>query len=137
MKQNLLSKKIFLLLLFFPLVIFAQESITGTIKEASSGAPLPGVNVVVKGANNGTTSDFDGIFKLDVPSLIVTLVVSSVGSSEQEVEVVSNNAGTISLNDGVSLDEVVVVGNRTKPRSFLTSSINGRNINQYFCRYYL
>ncbi|MBV1923713.1 MAG: TonB-dependent receptor [Flavobacteriaceae bacterium] len=128
MKQNLLSKKILLLLLFFPLVIFAQESITGTITEASSGAPLPGANVVVKGTNNGTTSDFDGNFKLDVPSLPVTLVVSSVGSSNQEVEVASNNAGTISLNDGVSLDEVVIVGNRAKPRTVLTSLVPVDNI---------
>ena len=128
MKQNLLSKKILLLLLFFPLVIFAQETVTGTVTEASTNAPLPGASVVVKGTSNGTTSDFDGNFKLEVPSLPVTLVVSSVGSSEQEVEVTSNNAGTITLNDGVSLDEVVVVGNRTKPRTVLTSLVPVDNI---------
>jgi iron complex outermembrane receptor protein len=128
MKQNLLSKKILLVLLFFPLVIFAQESITGTITESSTNAPLPGASVVVKGTTNGASTDFDGNFKLEVPSLPVTLVISSVGSTEQEVEVTSNNAGTISLSDGVSLDEVVIVGNRAKPRTVLTSLVPVDNI---------
>ena len=128
MKQNLLLKKLLLLLLFFPLIALGQETIMGTVTEGSSGEPLPGANVLVKGTTTGTTTDFDGNFKLNVESLPVTIMVSSVGSTSQELEVASTESVTISLQDGVSLDEVVIVGNRTKPRTVLTSLVPVDNI---------
>ena len=109
-------------------IVSLQQLVSGTITEASSGLPLPSANIIVKGTSTGTTSDFDGNYKLSVDSFPVTLVVSSIGFTTQEIEV--NAAGTVdvALQDGVSLDEVVIVGNRSKPRTILDSPVPIDNI---------
>ena len=128
MKKSLLSKGYLLLVMLFPLAIFAQETVSGTITEASTNNPLPGANVIVKGTTTGTTSDFDGNFSLDVDSLPVTLVVSSVGFTTSEIEVTSTEPITFALQDGVALDEVLLLGNRAKPRTLLDSPVPIDNI---------
>lgn len=61
MKQNYFFKgKLLLLLLLFPLVAFAQETITGKVTQAGSNEPLSGANVLVKGTTTGTITNFDG-----------------------------------------------------------------------------
>jgi iron complex outermembrane receptor protein len=124
MKQKLLL----LLFAIFPLVAFSQETISGTVTEASNNTALSGANVLVKGTMTGTITDFDGKFTLTVDALPVTLVVSSLGSKTTEFEVSSTQSVTIALAAGVSLDEVVVVGNRSKPRTVLTSLVPIDNI---------
>jgi len=122
MKQNNFTRRnLLFLLLIFPLITFAQETITGTVTQASSNEPLSGANVLVKGSTNGTITDFDGNFSLSVDSLPVTLEISSTGSTTTEIEVNSTGPVMISLQEGVALDEVVLVGNRSKPRTVLTS----------------
>lgn len=129
MKQNdFFKRKFLLLLLLLPLVAFAQETITGTVTQAGTNEPLSGANVLVKGTTSGTITDFDGNFSLTVDSLPVTLEVSSTGSTTTDMEVSSTQAVTISLAEGVSLDEVVLVGNRSKPRTVLTSLVPIDNI---------
>jgi iron complex outermembrane receptor protein len=129
MKQNnFLKRKFLFLLLFMPLFAFAQETITGTVTQTGSNEPLSGANVLVKGTVIGTITDFDGNFSLTVDSLPVTLEVSSTGSTTTDLEVNSTQAVTISLSEGVSLDEVVLVGNRSKPRTVLTSLVPIDNI---------
>jgi iron complex outermembrane receptor protein len=129
MKQNNFFKRNFLvLLLLLPLVAFAQETITGTVNQAGTNEPLSGANVLVKGTTSGTITDFDGNFSLTVDSLPVTLEVSSTGSETTAMEVSSTQAVTISLAEGVSLDEVVLVGNRSKSRTVLTSLVPIDNI---------
>ena len=66
MKKLLLSKFFMLFLMLSSAVVVAQETITGTITEASTGNPLPGANIIIKGTTTGTTSDFDGNFSLTV-----------------------------------------------------------------------
>jgi iron complex outermembrane receptor protein len=114
--------------MLFPLAIFAQETVSGTITEASTNNPLPGANVIVKGTTTGAISDFDGKFSLDVDSFPVTIVVSSVGFNSSEVEVTSSQAVTIALEEGVALDEVLLLGNRAKPRTLLDSPVPIDNI---------
>jgi len=99
------------MLAFVPLGLFAQQTIDGNITDGSSGAPLPGVNVVVKGTTNGTTSDFDGNYSISVSSFPVTLVFSSLGY--QTIEQPVSSATTVNIVLVVSatgLDEVVVTG---------------------------
>ena len=115
-------------LLFFPLAIFAQGSITGLVSEASTGNPLPGANIIVKGTTIGTTSDFDGKFNLSVNKFPVTLVVSSIGFTTQEVNVTTESNIKIALTDGVALNEIILVGNRAKPRTILDSPVPIDNI---------
>ena len=62
MKQIYCLRLFMFLMVMFPLTSFAQGTVSGTITEASTGNPLPGANVVVKGTSNGTTTDFDGNF---------------------------------------------------------------------------
>ncbi len=129
MKQNNFSKRNFLiLLLLLPLVAFAQETITGNVNQAGTNEPLSGANIIVKGTTTGTISDLDGNFSLTVDSFPVTLEVSSTGSTTTEMVVNSTQAVTISLPEGVSLDEVVLVGNRSKPRTVLNSLVPIDNI---------
>jgi len=129
MKQNYFFKRKFLLLLLlFPLVAFAQETITGKVTQAGTNEPLSGANVLVKGTTTGTITDFDGNFSLNVDSFPVTLTVSSTGSESTEVAVSSNQVVSVSLSEGLALDEVVLVGNRSKPRTLMTSLVPIDNI---------
>ena len=111
-----------------PLSVFAQGTVTGTVTEASTGDPLPGANVLVKGTTSGAITDFDGNFTINVNSFPATLVVSSVGYTTQEVNVSSAQSINISMQDGVALDAVVLTGNRSKPRTILDSPVPIDNI---------
>ena len=53
-------------LLFVPTTILAQTSVKGTVTEQSTSLPLPGVNIIVKGTTNGTATDFEGEYQLQV-----------------------------------------------------------------------
>jgi iron complex outermembrane receptor protein len=123
MKKFLHLKMCLILGLFFPLAIAAQGVITGTITEASTNAPLPGANVIVKGTTNGAISDFDGKFSLNVASFPATLVVSSVGFNTKEVSVTSAQNIQISLQEGVALDEVVLIGTRNPNRTATDTAV--------------
>ncbi len=106
--------KILGLILFFTgSVLFAQTRISGTVNDENGS--LPGANVVVKGTSNGTTTDFDGNFSLEVNNGKGVLEISFVGLANKSI---SFNAagqaidlGTILLSaDDNILQEVVVVG---------------------------
>jgi len=107
----------------FPLCAFAQGTVSGTVTEASTGNPLPGANVVVKGTSNGTTTDFDGNFNINVNAFPATLVVSSVGFTTQEINVNSAQSISVALEDGVALDEIVLVGSRSTGRTVIDSPV--------------
>ena len=63
------------------------EALTGTVVDAENGEPLPGVNILLKGTNRGTSTNVDGEFELEVESLSDTLIVSYVGYTIQEVPI--------------------------------------------------
>src|SRR5690625_617833 len=63
------------------------ETVTGTVTDAQSGETMPGVNILVKGTATGTSTNQDGDFKMEVPSLQDTLVVSFIGYQSQEVPI--------------------------------------------------
>ncbi|MBD0835912.1 TonB-dependent receptor [Aestuariibaculum suncheonense] len=94
---------------------FAQLSISGTVTD-NLGSPLMGVNIVIKGTSNGTTSDFNGEYKIDANGDAI-LVFSSVGYDSKEVEVNNQTKINIVLEEGVSLDEVLLVGSRSPKRT--------------------
>ncbi len=111
------------LMVMLPLSVLAQGTVTGTITEASSGDPLPGANVIVKGTTTGTITDFDGKFNIDVDTFPVTLVISSIGFTTQEVNVTSAQSIDIALQDGVALDEVILVGSRNPKRTATDTAV--------------
>jgi TonB-dependent starch-binding outer membrane protein SusC len=110
------SMKKFLLLCFsfvFVLSIaWAQERVvTGKVTASDDGSSLPGVNVVLKGTTNGTVTDSDGNFKLNVPASGGSLVFSFIGLQTQEIPLEQRAVVDVSLGlDIRQLSEVVVTG---------------------------
>ena len=87
----------------------AQSVVTGTVKD-QGGEGLIGVNILVQGGTEGTVTDFDGNYRLEVPNDAV-LVFSYIGFLTQEVAVSNRSVVDVTMNlDVEQLDEVVVVG---------------------------
>ncbi len=128
MKCTLKSISYSLIFALIPIGLMAQVDINGNVSEASSGQPLPGANIVIKGTATGTTTDFDGNFTLTVQDFPVTLVISSVGFATQEINLTESTFVQVSLQDGLFLDEVVITGTRSKPRTILDSPVPIDNI---------
>jgi len=128
MRNKLLFKKAFFILLFaLPVSIFAQ-TVKGKLTDAK-GKSVPFATIVEKGTSNGTTTDENGNFEFKVSKIPTTIQVSSVGYSTKDVLVNSNAAIAISIKEeSVGLDEVVVTGNRAKPRTILNSPVPIDNI---------
>lgn len=122
-KKQLIMKKIALLLFLLNVTfLFAQKDVSGVVKD-NSGAALPGVNIVEKGTNNGVSTDIDGAYKIKVQDG-ATLVFSYVGFSKLEKEATSSRIDVVlSEEGGQALDEIVVTGTRTAPRSNTTTAL--------------
>jgi TonB-linked SusC/RagA family outer membrane protein len=99
------------------------EKITGTVKD-ESGEPLPGVNILLKGSNTGTTTTLDGSFSMHVNREDAVLVFSFVGYLSQEVPVGTQETFEIVLKtDEKALEEVVVVGYGTQHKANITGAV--------------
>jgi len=101
--------KLLLLLLLLPFSVLAQSTLTGRVVEESSGQPLPGVNVVIEGTANGTSTDFDGNFTLTNVSSGSPIVFSYVGYKDVVINYTGQQSISISMSeDANQLAEVVV-----------------------------
>ena len=115
-------KNYYILLLAFVSINFATaQSITGKVL-GTDGTPITGVNVIEKGTSNGAISDFDGNYQINAGSN-ATLVFSYVGFETLEIAVGNQSVVNATLQDGSSLDEVILVGSRTAPRSNANSPL--------------
>ena len=117
-KFNLHKTFAFIGMLFFSAGVFAQ-SISGNV--SSEDGPLPGATVVVKGTENGTSTDFDGNFTINASDGDV-LIVSFIGFETQEVPVSGDQVDVV-LAEGNELNEVVVTGYGTELRRNITGSV--------------
>lgn len=114
--------------MFYALMLFlisinfslAQE-VTGTITDAS-GMPVAGVNVLEEGSTNGVISDFDGNYAIDV-SGDATLTFSYIGYNTISIKVNNQTMVNVVLEEGVSLDEVVLVGSRSPKRTAIDTAV--------------
>ena len=104
-------------------ITFAQQS--GVVVDENND-PLPGASVVIKGTTTGTTTDFDGKFSIDIDQGDVILV-SYVGFSTNELSYDGGDL-VVTLTEGETLDEVLVTGNRSKPRTAIDSAVPIDNI---------
>ncbi|RLJ61506.1 iron complex outermembrane receptor protein [Lacinutrix venerupis] len=103
-------KSILFILCVLPAIALAQTTITGAVTEQSSSLPLPGVNVIVKGTNSGTSTDFDGKYEISVKNGDV-LEFSYVGYTAQEITYSGQTNLNVALaEDASQLDEVVLIG---------------------------
>ncbi|MBT1685770.1 SusC/RagA family TonB-linked outer membrane protein [Dawidia soli] len=91
-------------------VVWAQErTVTGKVTGAEDGSTLPGVNVLLKGTTNGTTTDVNGVYTLTIPATGGTLTFSFIGLITQEIEVGQRSVIDVAMNqDMTQLSEVVV-----------------------------
>lgn len=103
-------KKIFTLLFLaaLSLGLYAEKQVSGVVVDAK-GEPVIGASIQAKGTTQGTISDYDGKFEMDVPESVKTLVVSFVGMATQEVAAGKNIKVVMSENSEV-IQEVVVTG---------------------------
>ena len=102
-------KKLLFLFLLAPFSILAQSTLSGVVVDKKSNQPLPGVNVTVQGASNGTSTDFDGKFKLGGLKSGDKVVFSFVGYDAQTLSFSGQKEVSISLDESANqLQEVVV-----------------------------
>ncbi|GAB1451743.1 TonB-dependent receptor [Draconibacterium sp.] len=100
-----------------------QRTITGSVTDPD-GITLPGVTVVEKGTANGTVTDTDGKFSLEVSSAAKSLVFSFVGMLTQEVAIGSSSFYNVKLaQETIGLDEVVAIGYGTAKKRDVTGSV--------------
>ena len=117
MKKHILS-----LLLFCTVgIAFAQTSVSGVVRD-SNGDVVPGANIVEKGTTNGTVTDFDGAYSLDVNDGAV-LIFSYVGYGTSEINYSGQSNLDVILADSQQLSEVVLTGSRTAPRSNVDTAL--------------
>ena len=127
-------KKLLFLLLFLPLSVLAQSTLSGIVTETPSGLPLPGVNVVVQGSTTGASTDFDGKFQLSNVKQGDVIVFSYIGYKETKVTYQNQASLNVSMQeDANELSEVVVVGYgsvRKKDNTGAVSKVSAENLNQ-------
>lgn len=108
----------------------ARINVTGTVKD-DKGEPLPGVSVKIKGTNSGTSTDVNGVFRLNLPTGNETLIFSFIGFKVREVAVAGRISFAITLQaEASALDEVVVVGYGTQKKIHMTGSIASVNVKE-------
>lgn len=132
-----LEKKLmlFVVLFFLSVSSYAQRGlIKGKVLDSESNFPIPGVTVVVKGTSIGATTDFDGVFSIEVNNKEVMLVFSHLGYKNQEVKAITGSNLEITLiEDFVALDEVIAIGyGRAKKKdiSGSVSTVDGETISK-------
>lgn len=118
-------------LLSFALILLCMQNVFSQTKNAigivsdENGIPLPGVSVLVKGTTKGTSTDFDGNYKINNVNVKSVLVFRYLGYKVQEIIFTGQNKLNVTLAEGASvLDEIVVIGYGTSKRKDLTGAIS-------------
>ena len=128
MKRFQITGFLLLFSLFWISLVSGQQvlEVAGVVTEQTTGEPLPGANVAIKGTNLGTATDRDGAFRIRLPNFTeATLVVSFIGYKTQEVTVRESRSDLVIAmeEDVLKVSEVVVTGLATslKKRSLANS----------------
>ncbi|MFT4850250.1 MAG: iron complex outermembrane receptor protein, partial [Sediminicola sp.] len=115
-------KKITLLLFIITCGIgFSQNIVTGTVNDAN-GMPLSYVNVIEKGTGNGVITSENGVFTIEV-GIPAILQFSYIGFTSQDIEVGSQTSLVVTLVEGESLNEIMLVGSRSPKRTALNTAV--------------
>jgi TonB-linked SusC/RagA family outer membrane protein len=121
-KKTLRMMIITVFVLCSALSLYAQRAVTGTLTDVND-QPIVGVNVSVKGTSNGTMTDTNGTYRLNIQENDI-LVFSYVGYITQEIKVISQTTISVKLlDDSQNLEEVVVVGYGTQKKVNLTGAV--------------
>lgn len=123
---------IFMFFFLFPSSVYSQsqKQITGSVQDIQ-GNPLIGVSILETGTSNGTITDMNGTYSLNVSSTGATLKFSYIGYEEQLIKIQGRNIINVKMNEETSnLDEVVVVGYGVQRKSDLTGAISSINADE-------
>lgn len=122
--RNMCQWRLVIIMMLFAGTLHAQVVITGSVVDAADQSPLPGVNIVEAGTNNGTASDENGNFTLTVSSLQSTLQFSMIGYTSQAIDLNGRTTVHVSLAmSSQNLDEIVVIGYGVQEKVNLTGSV--------------
>lgn len=123
-RQVIVKKKEITTTLSKSVVVPQKFSVSGTVVD-NNGQPLPGANIIEKGTQNGTQTDFDGNFSLEVKDGNAVLEVSYIGFSSQEISINGRTSISINLEESAAaLDEIVVVGFGTTTKAKAVGAIS-------------
>ncbi|GHU75715.1 SusC/RagA family TonB-linked outer membrane protein [Bacteroidia bacterium] len=115
---------LFTMMLFVSFVTFAQIQVKGIATDKATGERLPFITIQLKGTTQGTTTDLDGAYSINVPGRNAVLVFSYIGYQTTEVTVGTQTQINVALNDNSELlDEVIVVGYGVQNKREVTGSI--------------
>ena len=119
------------LIVVSPEALLQQLTLTGVVTDAN-GDPLPGVTVAIKGTSQGTATDANGAFSLQVPNENAVLVFSYIGFNTQEIPVGNRRTINVSLLESSrELEEVIVIGYGTVRKSDLAGSVSSVSNKQF------
>ena len=113
--------------------LLAQQEVSGVVM-SSDGETLPGVSVVIKGTTQGTSTDMDGKYSLEVPGSESILVYSFIGFQDVEMIAGSNSTINVTMTAGVELEEVVVtalgISREKKSLGYSTQTVSGDDVSR-------
>jgi len=113
------------LIVIAPEEVLQQKKLLGTVVDSQTGETLVGVTIFVKGTNQGTVTDLNGNFSLNLTNLNVVLKVSYLGYLPIEITTTGQTKIDIKLvRDIKNLDEVVVIGYGTQKKANVTSAVS-------------
>lgn len=120
------------MILFMTTIIFAQESVSGTVTDAA-GAPIPYVNVLLNGTNKGTITNDEGVFQISVSNGTGVLEFSAIGYTTQTISIEGKSViDVILLESSEQLDEVVLTAlglkRETKELGYVVQSLDAQGV---------
>ncbi len=126
-----MSSKLLILIFCFmgTLGVAQQVTVTGTVTD-EKGLPLPGVNIIIKDTSNGTSSDFDGNYKI-IANANQILQFSYIGYNISEVQIKNQKKINVSLEPNLEkLNDVVVIGYGKQSRNLVSSAVSKIDVSQ-------
>ncbi len=105
--------------------LFGQITVKGKVTSSEDSQPMPGVNILLKGAGQGVVTGPDGSYSISVPGAQSVLVFSFIGYKSQEITVGGRTKIDVALTpDIIAIESVVVMGYSTKKRTEITSAVS-------------
>lgn len=125
LKKNTL---LFLALFISAMSVLAEETLIRGVVKSTESTPLPGVNVYEEGTQNGTVTDLEGKYSLQVSNPNATLTFSYIGFLKEDISLNGETKVNVTLvEDILQMDEIVVIGYGTQKKSDVSTAIASVN----------